>query len=158
MSSAFAGYVKIFGHNTAGGLFSSKDDALSKNPEDQNANLFSILDQLEKYRDENGNFQFKLCYPELDKCNEWIQSSNPAKDTDIKGFRAIALTFETNGIGGRWAGLGKNIFSEALMDDSPSHSYYWCAIGALSYWPSQPKIAGPLGLGSVTEVDLYVLT
>ena len=82
-----------------------KDDALSKNPDDQNANLFSIFDQLEKYRDENGNFQFKLCYPELDKCNEWIQSSNPATETEIKGFRAVDLTFKTNEIGGQWAGL-----------------------------------------------------
>ena len=130
---------------------------MSKNPDDQNANLFSLLDKLEKYREENRNFQFKLCYPELDKCNEWIQSSNPATETEIKSFRAIDLTFKANGIGGQWAGLGKSNIGPTFMDDTPSHYYYLCAIGARSYWPGEPKIAGPLGLGGVTEVDLYVL-
>ena len=94
-----AGYVKIFSHNTAGGLFLSTTDALSKNTDNPTANLFSILNKLENYRDKDGNFQFKLCYPEVGKCNEWIQSSNPAKETTIRGFRAISLDFTKNGAG-----------------------------------------------------------
>ena len=78
-----ADYIRIFGHNTEGGLFSSKMDAMVKNLEIPNAFLFSILKYLEHYRGKDGNFQFKLCYPEVGKCNEWIQTSNPATETTI---------------------------------------------------------------------------
>ena len=39
----FIGYVKIFGHDTAGGLFSSRADALTKNENNPDANLFSFF-------------------------------------------------------------------------------------------------------------------
>ena len=161
----FAGYVKIFGHNTAGGLFSSRSDALYKNPDNPDANLFSILSKLEDYRGKDGNFQFKLCYPEggVGKCNEWIQSSNPAKETTIRGFRAISLDFTKNGAGGAWAGLGKSSsisYDETLIDDSPAAKNWHCAIGSCAYWPGKPKIPGPTpgnkGFPSgYTEVVLY---
>ena len=155
---SFLGYIKVFGHNTAGGLFSSKNDALSKNPDNPNANLFSILGKLENYRGKDGNFQFKLCYPEIGKCNEWVQASNPATETTIHGFRAISLQFKTNGYNaGVWAGLGKSISWGTLIDDSPSHANWYCAIGARTYWPSKPTIPGPAYLSGITKVDLYVL-
>ena len=160
-----AGYVKIFGHNTAGGLFSNRTDALSKNPNDPEANLFSILVNLEKYRGKNGNFQFKVCYPEVGKCNEWIQFSNPATETTIRGFRAISLDFTRNGAGGDWAGLGKSSsisYEETLIDDSPAARYWYCAIGSCSYWPINSKFPGPatgnegIRKKGISEVVLYV--
>ena len=162
--ASFSGYMKVFGHRTIGGLFSSRTDALSKNPDDPNANLFSILNKLEKFRNKDGNFQFKLCYPEIGKCNEWIQSSNPTTETNIKGFRAISLDFTINGARGAWAGLGKsssNSYAETLLDDSPAARNWHCAIGSCAYWPGKPKIPGPSpgnkGFPSgITEVELYI--
>ena len=165
MLCTFAGYVKIFGHNTAGGLFSSRADALSKNPDDPNANLFSILDKLENYRGNDGNFQFKLCYLEVGKCNEWFQSSNPATETTIRGFRAISLDFTRNGAGGAWAGLGKSSpisYAETLIDDSPAARNWHCAIGSCAYWPGKTLIPGPTPVNEgiqksgISEVVLYV--
>merc|ERR1711879_1064272 len=158
------GYVKVFGHDTAGGLFSRRADALTKNEDNPDAKLFSILNQLEKYRGSDGNFQFKLCYPELNKCNEWIQSSNPATETTIRGFKPISLAFKTNGIGGAWAGLGKsssNKYSEVLIDDAPAYKNWHSAIGSCAYWPGKPKIPGPRGGNGqwpITKVNLYVKT
>ena len=80
----------MFYHNTRGGFFSSEADVLRKNVDNPNADLFSILDQLEDYRT-GGLFHFKLCYPELvgvnglNGCNEWIQTSNPAMESTITG-------------------------------------------------------------------------
>ena len=157
----FIGYVKVFGHDTAGGLFSRREDALTKNVDNPVAHLFSILNQLEKYRGSDGNFQFKLCYPELNKCNEWIQSSNPATETTIRGFKPISLAFQTNGIGGAWAGLGKSStisYEETLIDDSPAYKNWHSAIGACAYWPGKPKIPDPRGGKGITKVNLYVKT
>ena len=159
MTVIFIGYVKVFGHDTAGGLFSRREDALTKNVDNPDAQLFSILNQLENYRGSDGNFQFKLCYPELNKCNVWIQSSNPATETTIGGFKPISLEFQTNGIGAAWAGLGKSssdTYEEVLIDDTPAYQNWHCAIGACAYWPGKPTIPGPRGENGITKVNLYV--
>ena len=57
-------WIKVFSHDTSGGVFESEDDALRKNPEDPDALLYSVLDQLEKFRSKIG-FHYKLCYPEF---------------------------------------------------------------------------------------------
>ena len=71
--------MKIFSHDTTKGLFSSTTEALSKNPDNPDAPLFSRLDQLKSYRSQ-GTFHFKLCYPDTVgddglNCNEWEQTS-----------------------------------------------------------------------------------
>ena len=116
------------------GLFSSLLDALNKNSGDPEADLYSILDQLESYRTKNG-FHFKLCYPELVGCNEWIQTSNPATQFGkATGFKAIKLAYATAGDNGEWKGIGRNPINHrtTLIDDSPPLSgYWWTAIGKL---------------------------
>ena len=60
-------------------------------------------------RNAEGVFHFKLCYPELAEdfpCNEWTQSSNPLTQQTITGFAGITVTWNTNGIGGPFQGLG----------------------------------------------------
>ena len=76
--------MKIFSHDTAGGLFPTVEAALAMNPDTPEAALFSVLDRVEQYRDpDNSNLlHFKLCYPLLHNipgleasspCNEWLQ-------------------------------------------------------------------------------------
>jgi len=155
-------YVKVFQHFTAGGLFPTIEDALRMNPGNPKAQLFSILDQLESFRSSDGKFRFRLCYPELNndkKCNEWIQTSNPANEAIITGFEAVDLAFTTNGQGNTWKGLGKNNQANnanAFIDDAPTQSAWWTAIGAIQNNPNgQTTIPGPTPQ-MVTVVELYV--
>ena len=131
-----------------------------KNPDDPNAKLFSILNKLENYRDKDGNFRFKLCYPVEQKCNEWTQSSNLAENNKIEGFSPISLDWTENGDRKPWRGLGKvgsNSFGTTLIDDAPESTNWFCAIGAFAYWPVSPKIPGPNTIGGgISEVILYV--
>ena len=81
-------------------VFKDLKEAENKNAKNETANLFSILDQLDNYRDCNGDLHLKICYPELagnftDPCNEWTQSSNPATDSIIKGYKPIKITFKS---------------------------------------------------------------
>ena len=165
----FLGYIKVFSHDTSGGLFSNKNDVLKFNPANSNADLFSILYSLEEYRDSKGNFQFKLCYPEIKgiggkSCNEWIQSSNPTTDSIITGFKPISLAFVKNSINDDWKGLGINSGrSSTLIDDAPNHGYWFTAIGAFSNWGGQNKIPGPRiepysSRSPTTQVELFVLS
>ena len=167
-----------------GGVFFSQEDALSKNPDNPEAPLFSILGDLESYRTSDGLFHFKLCYPEItgdtghgDQCNEWKQSSNPATAATIKDFQAIGLAFSKNSLNESWAGLGKSSDQSprSLIDDAPTHADWHTAIGATHYTRtlqfynpveqspmSDLYIPGPNVPGSgwqwqeaVTKVELY---
>ena len=154
--------MKIFSHNTAGGLFSSQKDALNKNPDNPEADLFSILDQLESYRKTNGNFHLKLCYPEITgedggHCNSWVQSSNPVTETNVTGFREISLAFTKDGYNSSWAGLGRSGGKDTLIDDSRGKPPNWMsAVGAMKNHPEESDtIPGPYYY-EVRRVELYV--
>ena len=158
------GYTKVFGHDISGGLF-SLGDVGNKNPDNPDAELFSILDQLETYRGNDGNFLFKICYPELtmggrqSHCNVWLQSSNPYTESIITGFKPVSLSFPFNGDGEDWQGLGLNEdTSKAWIDDAPSSSQWWMAIGAIS--DENGKLPGPSNQDDlmVTQVELFVST
>ena len=166
-----------------GGVFSSQEDALSKNPDNPEAPLFSILGDLESYRTSDGLFHFKLCYPEIngdtghgDQCNEWKQSSNPATEATIKDFQAVKLAFSKNCLNSNWTGLGKSSDQspKSLMDDLPTHANWCSAIGATHYWwPNEfttnlveqspmselyipgPNFPGNSPLVAVTKVELF---
>lgn len=168
---AGVGYFKVFSHNTSGGLFPNKEAVLESNPTNADADLFSILYKLDEFKDSNGNFHFKLCYPELKgiggkSCNEWRQSSNPTgPGSIITGFSPIHLAFDKNSYNQPWKGLGRNLPQyqsyRSLIDDAPTGSYWYSAIGAFGYWPAAPTIPGPrlpdpLRASAVTKVELYV--
>ena len=166
----FVGYIKVFSHDTSGGLFSKKDQVLKSNPENSDADLYSILYRLEEFRNSERNFQFKLCYPEIigiggKSCNEWIQSSNPATDSDITGFKPISMAFVKNSINQEWKGLGINLVGNqrySLIDVAPSHSFWFTAIGAFSNWRGADKIPGPRvepysSKSPTTKVELFAL-
>ena len=51
----------MYALNTAGGLFANLEETKKKNVDDPEANLFSILYDLESMRNKDGDFHFKLC-------------------------------------------------------------------------------------------------
>jgi len=149
-------------------FFSNQDDdALSKNVDDPNAQLYSILGQLEDYRS-GGRFHFRLCYPELvgvnggDGCNEWTQTSNPATESTITGFQPISLSFLYNSYLENWVGIGKDIsgVGATFISDAPNRQWWWTAIGSYTYHESSSTIPGPRNLTNdqyiVKQVELYV--
>ena len=153
-------WTKVFSHDTSGGLFTNDSDTLSRNPQDPDAKLFSILDHLESMRLDDGNFHLKLCYPELtehtEPCNEWIQTSNPVTISTIQGFHPIQIMFPTNSYGRSWKGLGMSPPSATFtfIDDAPDGSYWWMAIGARRFHGGPDTIPGPTR--TVRKVELYV--
>ena len=141
------------------------NNVLDTNPGNPNADLYSILGQLDQFKIEN-NFYFRLCYPELkgkddSSCNYWSQSSNPATDSTISGFKPISLAFTKNSYGQEWTGLGKNIHKYAFtyIDDAPNEGNWYSAVGAFSFWPAKPYIPGPRlepdPASAITKVDLH---
>ena len=143
-------FVKVFNHDTSGGLFHSPQDALSKNPDNPDAKLFSVLNKLEEYRNHERNFHFKVCYPEItgvggNHCNEWFQSSNPTTEGTITGYQAISIAFFIDGNHGNWRGLGWSGETSTLIDNTGTQGCcWWGAIGATIYGkPGVLTIPGP---------------
>jgi hypothetical protein len=155
--------TKVFSHDTSGGLFSNKAEALRKNPETPAAKLFSILGDLEDFRSANGSFHLKICYPELTAfhppCNEWIQTSNPATESTIQGFRAISLAFPKMHSGAAWGGLRLSPHSSSTLIDGTYG--WWMAVGAMQYHGGADTIPGPSKAGdiyrSIKKVELFVV-
>ena len=158
-------WVKVFQHNSKNRkFFANREDALNRNPNNPNAQLYSILYKLEDYRSSDGRFKFKLCYPELNfgaggkKCNIWYQSSNPALSDTITGFEAIDLAYKKDSYGKPWRGLGRTCRNTTLIDDAPKKHYWHSAIGVCSN-VFVDRFPGPLEVpfGSYPQlVEMYV--
>ena len=168
-----SGYTKIFRHDIKGGFFADYEEAAHKNADDEDADLFSILDSLDFYRGVDGKFLFKLCYPEFEgstggHCNEWYQTSNPLSDSDITGFEKVKMEFEvrTHGETEVFEGLGKNGPDSAdhrsAISNSPLNGHWWMAIGAYEgheVIQGKTEIPGPVEAvdqgQAVTVVELF---
>jgi len=159
-------WKKVFSHDTSGGVFNDLKDAMNKNPNDENTKLFSILDQLERYRDPEGNFHLKICYPEvtytpIQPCNEWKQTSNPVFESNITGYKALKIAFHKTSTGGIFSGLARSsATTSTLIDETDSHSNWYFAVGALHFWHKADTIPGPVAetsdLSAVKKVELFV--
>jgi len=158
-------WIKVFSHDTSGGLFKSYKDALWKNPKDPKAKLFSRLNMLDKYKT-NGKYHMKIVYPELHGSNEWIQTSSPVRDNVIEGYYSHSqnLDFTVDGNDKHWHGLGKCTGqpTKAAICDTPTTGNWFMCVGCMAYWPKPPTIPGPRsnpyvsGQHAVTKVELYI--
>jgi hypothetical protein len=145
------GWTRLFVHKTAGGLFSSKNDAKEKNTGDIDADLYSQLIHLSDFK-RDAKFEFWLNYNELDGNdggNRWTQTSNPLTD-DIAGYTAISADHTSR----FWGGLEPDKGNNTLLDGSVGHSNWYYAIGSINYWPSSGTIPGPSS--GINEAVLYI--
>ena len=106
------------------GFFMDHKDAKTKNPNNETAELFSILGELEQYRSCSGDFHFKICYPELSEnfsfpCNEWTQSNNPSNNYIVRDYNPINITFQSSTRDFKGLGLSGRGKWDALMEDFP---------------------------------------
>merc|ERR1712165_103802 len=155
-STVSVGWRKIFSHNSKYGYFDDAADALSRNADDESQPLFSRLSDIEQFRNSQGEFHFKLVYPEIPAVNEWIQTSIPTTETTITGFQAVSLDVTINSHDDAWAGLGLGTEGKSLMDDSPDTGRWWTAIGAERAYPTGSDTFPGLKKNKVTMVELYV--
>ena len=113
---------------------------------------FSILDELERFRDTRGKFVFKMLFPDMQapNYNVWSQISNPVTATSggVDGYAAIEIHFDSH----HWGGLERSARETTLLDGSV-HEYWWFyAVGTTI--PFFGGIPGPSK--KVDKVELYV--
>ena len=132
---------------------------MKKNADNDTADLFSILDELEWYRTCSGDFHFKICYPDLAEnfsfpCNEWSQLNNPATDSIVREFKPINITFESKTQEFKGLAMSEWGKEEHLIVDFPFQTTDWSfSVGTLK--GVDGKFDGP-GSYLVENVELFV--
>lgn len=160
MTSDGGGWTLVFYQNIAkGGYFADAAAALSANPGKPLASNYSILNNLESFRSQKGNFTFRNKWPGYAQRNIWQQQTNPAVDQAIKGYVPISINASTDS----WGGLERNCAVNCLnsfMDGAVGVTTWYYAIGAYVTWgapggiPTSSSVAGA-GV-SVNEAELWV--
>eukprot|EP00493_Phyllostaurus_siculus_P025506 UN25850 len=127
-------------------------DELRLNAEDPSSDNYAILDELERFRREDGRFYFRMVWPGDDTVYEWSQTSNPVSES-AEGYEAINVPFT----GRYWGGLEPS--TSALMDGSVNHGNWFYAVGSHRLWnggiPSYAKSDSDTGYPQ-QAVELYV--
>ena len=153
-------WVKVFNHNTAGGMFSrvNRDLVRNFNSDDPDANLYSILDQMENYRI-NGLFHIRFCYPGYTSdefpCNEWTQSSNFLEESEVVDYKPIRISYEKCYGTIDFGGLKKNTLSYFSYFVATCYSWYF-GVG-YGYSNGGSTYEGAMGRPWVSHSEIYLL-
>ena len=150
-------WIKVFHHYSGTQEFFSStnnwEEARLSNPDNPNANKYSILDYLYKFQFDS-KYTLKLYYPSLGTTNIWSQTNNPVTDDGsggVTGYTAISIDSTAQG----WGGLERrdsqgSTFLDGTINPSPSNWFY--AVGSKS-WSGPTTFPGPSS--AVNEVELW---
>jgi len=126
--------------------FTNSNEAMSFISQNATAAVhkYSILNALERYRNSDRSFRFKLVYPSLAAPNtiEWSQTNNPTSTKEVTDSIAITNSPWEKGIGcGSWRGGLISGNTSTLITGDGSNVCWWYAIGA--YASYNGGIPGP---------------
>mmetsp|Transcript_71336 Transcript_71336/g.222534 ORF Transcript_71336/g.222534 Transcript_71336/m.222534 type:complete len:319 (+) Transcript_71336:229-1185(+) len=132
-------------------------DITPRNTEDADADVFSRLDELERYRGVNARLIFKMVFPRCKEpnCNMWAQRTNPIRSFEIDGFERIKFAFDRDDKSDH----AFNGLQLSRSDDILLHTYNPANPGACWYviGSREPRFAGANGNKAESCVELYVL-
>jgi len=141
---------------TVPGLF--KPGEWSLNPDDPNADMFSVLDKLESMRNKKGGFTFKLRWsdPDLTETMHWKQTSNPYinRTKGVIGYEAVKITHTDY----NWGGLEYNPNqTQSILDGSIGAGTWFYCIGYTGinwgYGLAMPSFARPAHAAELFAMD-----
>lgn len=136
----------LYQNNKAGTiLFEGEEEALNYNSTDK----YSTLWQLEKYRREDGKFEFLLEYGGISGYNRWKQTSNPCATLEkVENYEPVEVSWTAGG----FYGLGKSSSGSCLLDGQVGDTW-WYSVGTYSSYHNGAP--GPYD-DVITETLLWV--
>jgi hypothetical protein len=151
-------YLKVFRHYSGTGDFFSNNNsweqAKRSNPENPQANKYSILDRVSDFLIDD-KYTFKLNYPQLGVTNIWSQTNNPVTGNGsggVNGYVGISIGLSSNG----WGGLERyDVQTSTFLDGTltPQSNWYY-AVGVKDYFGGATTFPGPNS--AVNTVELWV--
>ena len=157
-----AAWARIFHHNNHyGDVFFSNEDDWAEAKSVDTVDKYSVLGNLEKYRNNDGKYEFLLQYPKISVTdyNRWEQNDNPVTinipitgggGAKVPGFRTIHSSWS-----GYWNGLAKGK-DYSLLDGNAGISSSFYAIGAVKRaWGRGTGMIGPYPKDYTSTVNLW---
>ena len=153
-------WMKIYHHSVKYGYFSSLEEAKYC----MNEGRFSMLKSISDSMKIEGQFEFRLEYPQDGLVYHWKQSDNPLSihEGELKSDNYSQLLAPSDSRG--WGGyLAQSTISQCTLLDGMSSKYWWFSIGTIQcpknidpYFTVHPDtIPGPADL-PVKEVVLWI--
>ena len=131
-------WLKIFHHNSNGGIFFTNESNAKKS---NLPNLYSIFWEISNKFKIEGYFEFLLEYPELIGYNRWKQNVFPLEALKTDSISYIPIQNTWTGFG--WKGLYKSSRPESTLIDGTSDLCCWFfSIGSYGKYYS-PRFPGP---------------
>ena len=159
MSTDGGGWTRVFHEDTRNGSF-FPIDAFELNKNDPEADLYAILNDLERFR-RNGEFELLMRWPghtTFTADQRWAQTSNPVTDSPGAiplGYRPISISYTSNG----WsAGLQRSLTPDSSLLDgtmAPLSNWYY-AVGTTYCWGNPSSGCQPAPSGGAHAVELFV--
>ena len=151
-------WVKIFHHNIVTGYFKSLAEAESSTEKGK----FSALSTLSDSMKVDGQFEFRLEYPQDGLVYQWKQTTNPVRILNEKLSPSEYSQVLSPPQPGGWRGyLAKSTATSCSYLDGYDRGFWWFSIGTVysssdSFFDDFPgKLPGPC-LTGVNEVVLWV--
>jgi hypothetical protein len=116
------------------------------NKNDESAAMFSKLGFLEGFRAKDGNFTFKLVWPEMvyPNHNIWMQSSNPSDPVlgkSVSGYKDIEVRHDLEWGGMIYSGDNLQVNRMTTFDGTGAASYFF-GVGFTEAYVAPPGIVG----------------
>ena len=111
---------------TLGYLWSSSQ-SLSLNSSDPDNDNYSILDQIDTYKNTDGKYRLRYVNPEIGDFNDWRQTNNLTNAVQ-SGYSAVSVSHSTYGFNG----LGPSTNSGNTRIDGTSGGNWWYAVAAIT--------------------------
>jgi len=138
------------------GYWWTSSQSLSLNSSDPDNDNYSILDQIDTYKNTDGKYRLRYLdtgdSSTAGRFNDWRQTSNfTTTSNSVSGYEAVSV-YDT---GSSWGGLcvnGYNSFSR--FDGSPGSTNWWFAIATIySTWDGG-RIPG---LNTTNQMEVYIM-
>ncbi|XP_059081779.1 uncharacterized protein LOC131879461 [Tigriopus californicus] len=147
----------VFRQDSSDGIF-WPHEVVALNKNDPTAKRYSMLDEIDDFRANDGHFHFKMCYPELHNslCYRWSQSDNPLLILGQATPRDFTYKEGPFPKAQYFKGLSRSTPFYSLLDvDLTGPEYWWCPIGAYEEFGSSTTFPGPR-FKTVAMVELFL--
>jgi hypothetical protein len=137
------------------GYWWTSSQSLSLNSSDPDNDNYSILDQINTYKNTDGKYRLRYLdtgdSSTAGRFNDWRQTSNFTTTSDsVSGYEAVSV-YDT---GASWGGLSKSSSSYARFDGSPGNGNWWFAVATITSAWDGGRIPA---LNTTSQMEVYIM-
>ena len=138
------------------GYWWTSSQSLSLNSSDPDNDNYSILDQIDTYKNTDGKYRLRYLdtgdSSTAGRFNDWRQTSNFTTTSDsVSGYEAVSV-YDT---GASWGGLSKSTSTgSARFDGSPGNGNWWFAVATITSAWDGGRIPA---LNTTSQMEVYIM-